>query len=197
MPAGDTLTNRSARDFEVRGRLNPGVSLRAAADEIAVFAKSLEQSNAETNKGFGATVRTELQSRADDVLDTILTGLESGLAIIVLVIACANVANLMLSRGRARAREIAVRVAIGAGRGRVVRQLMVESLLIALAAGAVALLIAGFAVDVFSTLEIPGDVPVKLDFRLDQRLLFSTSLFRLSVLSFLASCRLSSAQRWI
>ena len=172
-PSSDSLTNRSARDFQVKGRLKPGVSLRAAADEIAALAKSLEQSNAETNRGFGATVRTEMQARTEgDVLDTIITGIESGLAIIVLAIACANVANLMLSRGRARAREIAVRLAIGAGRGRVVRQLMVESLLIALAAGAVGILIAGFAVDVFSTLEIPGDVPVKLDFRLDQRLLF-------------------------
>ncbi len=182
MPTSDKLTDRSARDYSVKGRLKPGVSLRAAADEIAALAKSLEQPNAETNRGFGATVRTELQVRTEgDSLDTLLTGIESALAMIVLAIACANVANLMLSRGRARSREIAIRLAIGAGRGRLVRQLMVESVLIALAAGAVGMLIAGFAADVFSTLEIPGDIPVKLDFQLNQRVVFFN--FLISVVS--------------
>jgi predicted permease len=182
MPSSNTLTNRNARDYSVKGRLKPGVSLRGAADEIAALAKSLEQSNAETNRGFGATVRTEVQVRTEGYsLDAILTGIQSALAMIVLAIACANVANLMLSRGRARAREIAVRLAIGAGRGRVVRQLMVESLLIALAAGAVGMLIAGFVVDMFSTLEIPGDIPVKLDFQLNERVVFFN--FLVSVVS--------------
>jgi len=95
---------------------------------------------------------------------------------VVLSIACCNVANLMLSRGRARVREIAVRLAIGAGRARLVRQLMVENLVIAFCGGAAALLIAQFAVEFFSTLEVVGDTPVQLDINIDQRVLVFTFL---------------------
>jgi predicted permease len=93
---------------------------------------------------------------------------------VVLLIACANVANLMLGRGRARAREIAVRLSIGAGRVRLIRQLMAESLLVALAGGALGLLVAQGAVEWASTLEIVADAPVKIDFRLDIRVLYFT-----------------------
>jgi predicted permease len=181
-PSSDALTNRSARGFTVKGRLRPGVSMRAAADEASVLAKSLEQSYPNTNRAFGATVRTEFQDRLDsDPFDPMLVGLMSALVMIVLAIACANVANLMLSRGRARARELGVRLAIGASRGRIIRQLMVESLVIAVAAGILGLILADFAVELFSTIQTVGDVPVRLDFQLDHRVLYFTIL--VSVLS--------------
>src|SRR5262249_25762154 len=98
----------------------------------------------------------------------------------VLLIACANVANLQLGRGRARAREIAVRLAIGASRSQLLRQLMIENVLIALSSGLVGLLIAELFVQVFSTLDAPGDVPVQLSFRLDARVLVFTFLISLA-----------------
>jgi len=116
--------------------LKRGVSIQAANAEVGALAQSLEQAHPETNRAYGAAVRTELQARMDD--DSTagpLQGLLLGLVMLLLVIACANVTNLMLSRGRSRAREVALRLAIGASRGRLVRQLMVENLLMACAGG--------------------------------------------------------------
>jgi len=173
----ELLTNRGNRQFNVKGRLKPGVTLAAASAEASAWAKSLEQSYPDTNKGVGASVRTEIQTRLDrEPLMLIQQIILFGMVVVVLLIACANVANLQLSRGRARAREIAVRLAIGASRFQIVRQLMIENLLIALASGVMGLLVAEVFVKVFSTLETPGDVPVQLSFRLDGRVLVFTLL---------------------
>src|SRR5579863_5459644 len=170
--SGDLLTNRAARVFTVKGRLRPGVSVRTADAEASAFAKSTEQAYPRTNRGFGAAVRTELQTEMDFAEgNRLLVVLLFTIVLLVLTIACANVANLMLSRGRARAREIAVRIAVGAGRARLVRQLMVESLVVALAGGALGLLIVEFSVPLFALIQTqaPGDAPstatVQLDFR--------------------------------
>lgn len=173
----DLLTNRNRRAFNVKGRLKPDVSMAAAAAEASATAKSLEQSFPDTNRGVGATVRTEIQTRLDrEPYALIQQILLFGIVIVVLLIACANVANLQLGRGRARAREIAVRLAIGASRVQLIRQLMIENVLIALASGVLGLLVAALFVQVFSTLETPGDVPVQLSFRLDARVLGFTLL---------------------
>src|SRR5207247_7604558 len=127
----------------VKGRLKPGISQRAAAQEASAIAKGLEQSYPKTNTGFGATVSSELEMR---ILNApILGGLVAALftlAAIVLLIACANVANLILVRARARNREIAVRFALGGTRTRLMRLLLVESLVVALAGGGLALMAA-------------------------------------------------------
>ena len=171
------LTDRSRHEFFVKGRLKPGVSIQAADAETAAIAKSLEQSYPATNRAFGAAVMTELRERMIfDAGDPELIELLSTLVIVVLAIACANVANLMLSRGRTRAREIAVRLAIGASRRRLVRQILVESVLIALAGGALGLIIAQLAVDVFSTIRIPSDLPLQFSFQLDYRVVAFTLL---------------------
>jgi putative ABC transport system permease protein len=175
------LTNRAQRDFFVKGRLKPGVSIQAAQADVAAIATSLEESYPATNRAFGAAVLTELQARiifegGDGPLITMLFAL----VIVVLSIACANVANLMLSRGRARAREIAVRLAVGASRRRLIRQLLAESLLIALAGGALGLLIAQSAVDAFSTIRIPSDLPLQFTFQLDYRVAIFTLLVSLA-----------------
>jgi predicted permease len=173
----DLLTNRNTRLFNVKGRLRPGMTIAAAAAEASSLAKSLEESFPDTNRGIGATVRTEIQTRLDREPYALLQQIILfGMVVVVLLIACANVANLQLSRGRARAREIAVRLAIGASRLQLIRQFMIENLLISLASGLLGLLLAVLFVRVFSTLEAPGDVPVQLSFQLDSRVLAFTLL---------------------
>jgi predicted permease len=177
----DPLTNRSSREFTVKGRLKPGVSMQAADAEASALAKSLEESYPATNRAFGAALRTEMQARLDnDPVTPLMVAVLFAIVMVTLLIACANVANLMLSRGRARGREIAVRLAIGASRARLMRQLMTESLVIALAGGALGLLIAGFGVDVISGIIIPGDIPIQTTVQLDARVLWFTLLVSLT-----------------
>jgi predicted permease len=114
------------------------------------------------------------------VYDALIDGLLLVLAGVVVLIACANVANLLLSRARARSREIAVRLAIGAGRWRLVRQLLTESLIIAALGGAVGLLLAQAGVDFFSGFRIPSEIPMVLDVRLDLRVVLYAVLASLA-----------------
>jgi len=173
----ENLRARDLRTLGAKGRLKPKVTLVAAGAESSAIAKSLEESYPVTNKGFGAAVRTENELRLDrtPAYAAVVISLFT-LVTVVLLIACCNVANLLLGRGRARAREIAVRLAIGASRMRLVRQLMVENLIIALGGGALGLLLAEFAVEYFSTLEFVSDVPARLAFEVDRRVLFFTLL---------------------
>jgi predicted permease len=177
----DLLTNRSIRAFSVKGRLKPGVSIQAGTAEASALAKSLEQSYPATNRAFGAAIRTELQSRLDnDPATPVLIAMLFAIVVVALLIACANVANLILSRGRARAREIAVRLAIGASRGRLVRQLMAENLVIAVVGGALGLLVAQVGIDVISKLPQAGDIPSQTTVQLDTRVLLFTLLASLA-----------------
>jgi predicted permease len=171
----DLLTNRNTRMFSLKGRLKPGVSMQAGTAEASALAHSLEQSYPATNRAFGAAIRTELQARLDnDPATPLMMAMLFAIVVVALLIACANVANLLLSRGRARAREIAVRLAIGASRGRLVRQLMAESLVIALAGGALGLVVARFAIDLGAKLPQAGDIPSQTAIALDARVLWFT-----------------------
>jgi predicted permease len=172
----DVLTNRASRRFNIKGRLKSGVTIESAGQEAAGLAKSLEQAYPDTNRGFGATVLTESQFRFErmPVYRMVVVSL-FGLVLIVLLIACCNVANLMLVRGKSRAREIAVRLAIGASRSRLVRQLMVESLVVALAGAGVGLGVAYASLNFFTATALTiSDAPLQLAFQLDTRVLFFT-----------------------
>jgi len=166
------LEMRGLRLLTVHGRLKPGVSVGQAAAEAKVISQQLAQAYPETNRTCSLEVGTYWHSQIKQYSTVALAFLLlMALSGVVLLIACANIMNLMLSRASARSREIAVRLAIGAGRVRLIRQLLTESLVIAILGGALGLLIAQAGADLFSRFRIPSDIPVVLDVRLDSRVL--------------------------
>jgi predicted permease len=171
------LEKRDNRGMTVYGRLKPGVSVAQAAAEARVVSQQLAQAYPATNRTCSMVADTDVQARLkQDPLDAALVFFLLALAGVVLLIACANVMNILLSRARARSREIAIRLAIGAGRGRLIRQLLTESLVIAVLGGALGLLVAMAGADLFSQMRFPTDVPIVLDVRLDPRVLLFTIL---------------------
>ena len=171
-PKTASLEARDARNLTIKGRLKPGVSQAAALAELTTIGADLERAYPETNKNRRLLVRTELQARmAQDPPDATLIAMLSTLALAVLFVACANVAGLLTSRAPVRAREMALRLAIGAGRGRLVRQLITESLLLAIAGGVVGLGVGYAGMTAFRQIEIPTDLPILLSFQMDRRAL--------------------------
>jgi predicted permease len=177
-PKGSSLENRDARNLKLKGRLRAGVSQAAAQAELTTIAADLERAYPETNKNRRLFVRTELQARIDQSPpDAMLIAMLSTLALAVLFVACANVAGLLTSRAPARAREMALRLAIGAGRGHLIRQLVTESLLIAILGGVLGLGVGYAGMTLFRQIELPTDLPIAISFQLDRRaLLFSLAV---------------------
>ena len=164
------LEARGVRELMPLGRLKPGVRIEQAAAEAGVIGQELAQAYPKTNRTNSLVLMTYRQSTTIAPISTLALSL-SGLAGVVLLIACANVMNLMLSRASGRAREIAVRLAMGAGRARLVRQLLTESLVIAVLGGALGLLLAQAGADRFSQIRIPIDVPIMVDVKIDPNVL--------------------------
>jgi predicted permease len=169
----DLLTRREMRIFTVKGRLADGATMTEARQEMQQLASSLAQTYPNTNRNRDLLVKTEFEAYRDvpGGGDTNLVVMLMTLAMLVLAIACANVAGLLTSRAPARARELALRLAVGAGRWRLLRQLLTESLLLAAGGGLLGLLLGYAVIDVFSTIEYPTDIPLKLTFDLDNRAL--------------------------
>src|SRR5580658_279644 len=139
----EQLANHGNHHLQVVARLKPGVSLKVANANLAAIARQLEQENPSSNAKVGAYVvplREELAGTTRPALLVLL-----GAVCFVLLIACANVANLLLARASGRRREIAMRLTLGASRSRIARQLLTESLLLAGLAGAVGLILSTFA----------------------------------------------------
>ena len=137
--------NRGNHVVRVVGRLRPGVPLDRARDEMRRIAGAMEQEFPATNKDWGVRLETLYDTMMDERVRPSLLVLLGAVAM-VLLIACANVANVLLARGISRQRELALRTALGAGRSRLVRQLVTESICLGIVSGACGLLLAVFAV---------------------------------------------------
>ena len=150
----EAFENRGRHNFMVVARLRPGVSLERANENMRAIAAALERETPESNEKVGAFVaplRTHFVSGSRTELLVL-----GGAVGFVLLIACANVANLLLSRAARRKREIAIRTALGASRRQVLRQLLVENLMLSLAGGACGLLVAMGSVLFLQKLVPPG-----------------------------------------
>lgn len=174
----DFLTSRKRKAVNLFARLKPGVGIKTAQAEMATIAQALAAQYPDTNRGRTFTVLTYRQDRYEkDSTDAILGATLLGITGLVLLIACANVANLLLARGAARVKEIAIRMAIGAGRGVLIRQLLTESLVLALLGGAAGVGVGYAGVRFLQRIPLPSDYPLDLGIRMDGRLLlFSLAL---------------------
>jgi predicted permease len=184
----DLLQVRGNRWLFSVGRLKPGINAGQAQASLALIAKQLEEAYPETNRNRGVSVSafSETDDPANRQQLSSVAYLLMGVVGIVLLIACANVANLLLARSSARTKEIAVRLAIGATRWRIVRQLLTEGVVLATLGGAAGLLLAWWATRSLSAAPPPaGSLPITPQFSIDPRvLLFTLALSLLSGIVF-------------
>jgi putative ABC transport system permease protein len=180
--AGD-MTDRGDRgDTDVVGRLAPGVTLAQATVEINTIAARLADQYPQTNHGFGAHLESFREAFTGDTRLAVLVLF--GAVVFVLLIACVNVANLFLVRGAARAREIALRLAFGASRGGVVRQMLTESLLLAVLGGVLGIILGLWGISGLGYL-LPADSLQMMGVRMDiSVLLFAAAMIVLVTFAF-------------
>jgi predicted permease len=152
---GAELTDRSNHRFTLVARLKPGLAKGNLSEPLGVLSARLAQVDPRENQGqvlkAAPLARLSHSNKPDKAIREIvpLAGLSLGLAFVVLLIACLNLANMLLARGVARGKEIAVRLALGAGRGRIVRQLLIEGFLLALLGGMAGVFAAIWTTDAF------------------------------------------------
>ena len=173
-------------------RLKDGVTVTEAQAEMHTIASRIEAQNPVTNEGLGVKVTSLHQSLAGDYRQALLILL--GVVGCVLLVACVNVANLMLARASARQREFALRAALGAGRWRIVRQLLIESLLLAIAGGTLGFALSLCALHLLLT-AIPIQLPFWMKFGIDLRVLgFTIAITLLTGLIFGAAPALQTSR---
>ncbi|HEY9230433.1 MAG TPA: ABC transporter permease, partial [Gemmatimonadaceae bacterium] len=170
----DPLNNRGNHSWQVMGRLKPAVTVEQARGDLRTIATRLEAAFPQSNTGWSVDVET-LRDTQTGQFRSVLWIMTASVAF-VLLIACANVANLLLARSAARSKEMAVRVALGADGWRVIRQLLTESILVALV-GAVLGIVFAYGFLQWIKANILGGIPFWMKFTIDaQVLLFTTAV---------------------
>jgi putative ABC transport system permease protein len=165
--------NRAARTLRVIARLKPGATLLQAQAEMRSIARRLELADPDANTGYSASVIPLRDQLVGDIRTTLWMLL--GAVLFVLLIACANVANLLLARAGAREREISLRAALGANPARLLRQLLTESVLLSLAGGLLGLVLAAWSISLLKQLG-PATLPRLKEIGVDWRVLGFTLL---------------------
>jgi putative ABC transport system permease protein len=180
--APKALTPRGSHNYRALGRLKTGVTPRQAQADLAGIAQSLEKQYPNTNDKVGAVVVSLQESLTANSRPALLILL--GAVALVLLIACANIANLLLARAAGRQREVALRAVLGASRWRIIRQLLTESVLLSMASAALGFMAAAWSVRLLenaSALPIPRELPLRIDSRV---LLFTIAVSLLAGILF-------------
>jgi putative ABC transport system permease protein len=166
------LNGRASVSLGVAGKAKAGATLQQVQSEVETIGRRLQAQYPETNTGVGFFVRPMHENMVGDLKTALLVLL--GAVGCVLLIACANVANLLLARAASRQKEISIRTALGASRGRIVRQLLTESLLLSAAGGGLGLLLAMWGVDALVAAS-PADIPRISEVGLNARVVLFTA----------------------
>jgi predicted permease len=178
--------DRDDRELNVKARLKPDATLQQARNELARLAQDLEREYPKVNRSRSAAVHTLFETRTLEDDNWKFGVVFAILALAVLLVACTNVAGLLLSRARARKREISIRLALGAGRFRLIRLLLTESLILAFLGGLAGVAIGYGVVEWFhskDTIVFMTELPAAVPFRMDTRILLaSLALAALSAL---------------
>ncbi|HSO76295.1 MAG TPA: ABC transporter permease [Blastocatellia bacterium] len=180
MPGSDWLNGRMIGWLRVLGRLKPEVSVAQARAELQAIGEQLQKEHPSANEMFGIAliedfaIHPQFRSLARNFLLVLMAVVG-----LVMLIACSNVAGLLLARAAERQQEIGIRLALGAARGRLIGQLLIESLLLAFLGGAVGLALAPLLTRALGSIQQSGGLPSPVDFPIDQRVLGFTLLLSL------------------